>query len=158
PDNVDGPPEKACFNDPQGMAVKGDTLFVADRKNHLVRGINLKTFVVKTIAGTGEQGKDRRKGGGPLAVGLDSPWELTIIGEDLFICQAGFHQIWKLDLKENDLRRYAGSGREDIEDGTLRLCSLAQPGGLTSDGKTLYVADSESSTVRSMPADGTGEV
>src|SRR5947209_6739254 len=36
--------------------------------------------------------------------------------------------------------------------------SFAQPSGLTSDGKTLYVADSESSTVRALPLKGGGEV
>jgi DNA-binding beta-propeller fold protein YncE len=36
--------------------------------------------------------------------------------------------------------------------------SFAQPSGLTSDGHLLFVADSEGSTVRSVPLDGRGEV
>ena len=32
----DGDFEKRSFNDPQGMALKGDLLYVADRKNHLI--------------------------------------------------------------------------------------------------------------------------
>src|SRR5207249_833674 len=35
---------------------------------------------------------------------------------------------------------------------------FAQPSGLTSDGKTLYVADSEVSAVRAVPLDSEGEV
>src|SRR5439155_17176889 len=38
----DGAFDKAQFDDPQGMAVKGDVLYVADRKNHSVRAIDLK--------------------------------------------------------------------------------------------------------------------
>ena len=34
----DGPFDKAHFNDPQGLALDGDTLYVADRKNNLIRG------------------------------------------------------------------------------------------------------------------------
>ena len=35
---------------------------------------------------------------------------------------------------------------------------FAQPSGLTTDGKTLYVADSEVSAIRAVPLDGKGEV
>ncbi len=35
PGLADGAFDKAKFNDPQGMALYGDTLYVADRKNHL---------------------------------------------------------------------------------------------------------------------------
>ena len=35
--HTDGAFEQASFNDPQGMALDGDILYVADRKNHLIR-------------------------------------------------------------------------------------------------------------------------
>ena len=57
PGMTDGAFDKAQFNDPQGMALKGDTLYVADRKNHVIRALDLKAKTVKTIAGTGEQGQ-----------------------------------------------------------------------------------------------------
>ena len=56
PGKADGAFDKARFNDPQGMALDGDTLYVADRKNHLIRALDLKAQTVKTVAGTGEQG------------------------------------------------------------------------------------------------------
>ena len=55
----DGAFDKARFNDPQGMALDGDTLYVADRKNNLIRALDLKAQTVTTVAGTGEQGEDR---------------------------------------------------------------------------------------------------
>ena len=32
---------------------------------------------------------------------------------------AGFHQIWALDLESEEVRPYAGNGRERIEDDPL---------------------------------------
>jgi hypothetical protein len=46
---------------------------------------------------------------------------------------------------------------ENILDGGFNEARFAQPSGLTSDGKTLYVADSEVSAIRAVPLDG-GEV
>jgi hypothetical protein len=62
---------------------------------------------------------------------------------------AGFHQIWELDLITSEARVHAGNGRERITDGPLKRAELAQPSGITSDGATLYFADSETSSVRS---------
>jgi DNA-binding beta-propeller fold protein YncE len=154
----DGPFDQASFNDPQGMALQGDTLYVADRKNHLLRALDLKARTVKTVAGTGEQGQNRQRGGPALQVGLNSPWDLYRHGDTLFIAMAGSHQLWTLDLNKAELAPYAGNGREDIKDGPLEEANFAQPSGLASDGKTLYVADSEVSAIRAVPLGGTGDV
>ncbi|HZT82284.1 MAG TPA: thioredoxin-like domain-containing protein [Gemmataceae bacterium] len=158
PGKADGPFARAQFNDPQGMALDGDTLYVADRKNHLICALDLKKETVKTIAGTGEQGQSRRRGGPALKTGLNSPWDLWLHGKTLFIALAGHHQIWTLDLAKEELAPYAGNGREHIIDDELLRSSFAQPSGLASDGKTLYVADSEASAVRAVPMNGEGDV
>jgi DNA-binding beta-propeller fold protein YncE len=155
---ADGDFDKATFNDPQGMALKGDTLYVADRKNHLIRALDLKAKTVKTIAGTGEQGQDRVNGGAALKVGLNSPWDIYLAGDLLYIAMAGHHQIWQLDLAKAQLSRYAGNGRENLLDDTLAHAEFAQPSGLTSDGKSLFVADSEISAIRRVPLGGKGSV
>src|SRR5947199_7017799 len=51
----DGSFERATFFRPQGMVLDGETLYVADTENHLIRQIDLKAKTVKTIAGTGQQ-------------------------------------------------------------------------------------------------------
>ncbi|MCS7167365.1 MAG: redoxin domain-containing protein [Gemmatales bacterium] len=149
----DGPCDKAQFNDPQGLALDGDKLYVADRKNHLIRTLDLRTKQVNTLAGTGRQSHDRRAAGKPREVGLNSPWDLLLIGRDLYIAMAGHHQIWKLDLQQDYLAAYAGSGLEEIIDGTLSLSAFAQPSGLATDGQWLYVADSETSSIRAVSLD-----
>ena len=97
---------------------------------------------------------------------LNSPWDLVIHGQDLYIAMAGPHQIWKMPLDETEIGPYAGNGREDIVDGPLMpkepyeagYSSFAQPSGLATDGKTLYVADSEGSSIRAVPLAAGGEV
>jgi thiol-disulfide isomerase/thioredoxin len=158
PDKKDGTFDQACFNDPQGMALQGDLLYVADRKNHLIRALDLKAQTVRTVAGTGRKGHDWRRGGPALEVGLASPWDLYLHVNTLFIAMAGHHQIWALDLPRGTLTPYAGNGREEIVDGPLAHSSFAQPSGLAGDGKYLYVADSEVSAVRAVPLWGRGEV
>jgi len=149
----DGPFEKAQFNDPQGLALDGTKLYVADRKNHLIRVLDLAEKQVATLAGTGSQSHDRRAAGKPREVGLNSPWDLLLLGRTLFIAMAGHHQIWKLDLQQDHLAAYAGSGMEEIIDGTLSTSAFAQPSGLASDGVWLYVADSETSSIRAVSLD-----
>jgi DNA-binding beta-propeller fold protein YncE len=150
PGKQDGSFEQASFNDPQGLALAGDTLYVADRKNNLIRALDLKKKTVGTIAGTAEKGEMRRFGGPALKTGLNSPWDLYLIGKRLFIAQAGFHQIWALDLEKAQLEPFAGNGWERIRDGALDEASFAQPSGLAANGDTLYVADSEVSAVRAI--------
>lgn len=158
PGTNDGPFEQAAFNDPQGLALKGQTLYVADRKNHLIRALDLKGQTVTTVAGTGRQGHARRVGGAARTVALNSPWDLCFQGQTLFIAMAGHHQIWRLDLDRKTVAPYAGTGQENIEDGPRSACCFAQPSGLASDGTTLYVADSEVSAIRAVPLVGTGPV
>src|SRR5262249_11361077 len=88
PGKKDGAFAKASFNDPQGMALKGDTLYVADRKNHLLRALDLKKQTVTTVAGTGKQGRERDGDGPALDTGLNSPWALLLDGDRLFIGMA----------------------------------------------------------------------
>src|SRR5438552_1866267 len=55
PEFLDGPAGQASFQQPQGMAKFGTTLYVADTENHAIRSIDLASDAVTTLAGTGEQ-------------------------------------------------------------------------------------------------------
>jgi thiol-disulfide isomerase/thioredoxin len=154
----DGKFSEATFSDPQGMALDGDTLYVADRKNHSIRALNLKDETVKLAAGTGQQDRNGRNAKGPaLTIGLNSPWDLLIHNKTMYLANAGFHQIWTMDLTKQTIENYAGSGLEDIIDGPLKgplnrvTSAFAQPSGLATDGKQLFVADSETSSIRALP-------
>src|SRR5882672_2600671 len=108
----DGSFDQATFFRPQGMVLEGDTLYVADTENHLIRQVDLKARIVKTIAGTGRQSREHSVTGPALNVALNSPWDLQLVGRTLYIAMAGPHQIWKLDLDKQEISTFAGSGRE----------------------------------------------
>lgn len=163
---------ECSFKQPQGMALAGSSLFVADTENHLIRRVDLEKKRVTTVAGTGVQGnawppkRGIRYVGPPRSTPINSPWALWVHGEDLYIAMAGPHQIWKMPLNRREIGPYAGNGREDITDGPLLppmpyetgYSAFAQPSGLASDGERLFVADSEGSAIRSVPFDPAGQV
>jgi thiol-disulfide isomerase/thioredoxin/sugar lactone lactonase YvrE len=166
---LDGDYRTAQFNHPQGMALKGATLYVADTENHLLRKIDLGQKRVTTIAGVGRQAREPATPGRlslPLHTALSSPWDLAISGDAIYVAMAGCHQIWRMPLTESGIGPYAGNGREDIVDGPLLphapyaegFASFAQPSGLGSDGTWLYVADSEGSSIRAVPLRPRGAV
>ena len=154
----DGGFGEARFNHPQGMALDGNILYVADTENHAIRQIDLANQNVKTIAGTGDQAMTFHRGGDAGSVALNSPWDLTFDNGTLYIAMAGFHQLWSLDLGTHTIRPHAGNGRENIVDGPLESAQLAQPSGVTTDGRLLYFTDSETSSVRTAAIDPGGEV
>lgn len=148
PGNADGEFDEAEFSNPQGMAVQGNTVYVADAENHSIRLVDLRAGGVKTIAGTGEQSLYRHSGGDPLANPLNSPYDLTIGDGVLYIAMAGFHQLWQMDLRSGQVRPFAGDGGEDIVDGLRMSARLAQPYGVAFSDDRVYFADSETSAVR----------
>lgn len=152
----------AEFNHPQGMALRGESLYVADTENHLLRKVDLAARKVTTVAGVGQQARKPAPPGRlakPLDAPLASPWDLLVLKDSLYIAMAGAHQIWRMPLSGVGIGPFAGNVREDIVDGLLLprepyqegFCSFAQPSGLATDGTRLYVADSEGSSIRMVP-------
>ena len=114
------------------------------------RRVDLKARKVETIAGTGKQMEEFNQEGAARTISLNSPWDLQLVGRTLYIAMAGPHQIWKLDLEKQYVSTFAGSGREARHDDELLKAGFAQPSGLATDGKTLYVSDAEANIVRAI--------
>jgi thiol-disulfide isomerase/thioredoxin len=151
PGLVDGSFSQAQFFAPQGMTLDAENqiLYIADTENHCIRQIDLENQQVKTIAGTGEQSHHIQPHKGlALETALNSPWDLEKVGNRLLIVMAGFHQIWEMQLETGIVSTYAGIGAEACLDGALNEAAFAQPSGLGTDGRELYVADSEVSSIR----------
>jgi DNA-binding beta-propeller fold protein YncE len=147
----DGFLRTATFNQPQGLALSddGSRLYIADTENHLIRMVDFPTGQVATLAGTGLKGSFPPAGGDALSTGLNSPWDVTLDGDRLYVAMAGYHQIWMVDLEAGTAEPYAGNARESTTNGPLADAELAQPSGVALDGSgRLYFADSESSSIR----------
>ena len=150
---TEGTFDEATFDQPQGIELVGNILYVADVNNHAIRTIDLEAQSVSTIAGTGTMARTlvpfTTVISDPLNAEIRSPWDVAFDGEKtLYIAMAGSHQIWQLDLEFNELRAAVGNGREAQISRRLANSELAQPSGLHWHDGLLYFADSESSTVR----------
>ncbi|XP_028631348.1 NHL repeat-containing protein 2 [Grammomys surdaster] len=174
PGRKDGMFSESSFNSPQGVAIAGNTIYVADTENHLIRKIDLEAEKVTTVAGVGVQGTDTEGGEEGDKQPISSPWDVVLgtSGSEvqrnniLWIAMAGTHQIWALfldsgtlpkksDLKKGTCLRFAGSGNEENRNNAYpHKAGFAQPSGLALASEEpwncLFVADSESSTVRTV--------
>ena len=154
----DGPPDAASFNQPQGLAVAGGGLYVADLENHLIRRIDLGTWETETVAGVGEQAREMPSRQPALSAALNSPWDVAYHDGRLYIAMAGCHQIWALDPDSGVIEPWAGSMAEGIVDGPRASAELAQPSGLSVGEAGIVFADSESSAVRELSFGDDGAV
>lgn len=157
---TDGSYPEAELNQPQGMALSedGTTLYIADTENHAIRSVDLANSMVSTLVGTGSQSQLYPPPAGDIPdVPLNSPWDLELDGDNLYIAMAGSHQLSVIRFSEGHLSPYSGGGREGTRDGSAFVAELAQPSGLALDQEgRLYFADSEASSIRW--ADQNGDV
>lgn len=145
----DGNFDDALFNYPQGLSwINEDTLVVCDTENNALRKLCFKAKLVETIVANSV---------------INSPWDCTFDSTTkiLYIAMAGSHQIWVLILSEKPVeihgREYsygecacfAGDGLEQNRNSrNLLKSSFAQPSGICLMSDKLFIADSESSSVR----------
>ncbi|MBD0334474.1 MAG: redoxin domain-containing protein [Cyanobacteria bacterium Co-bin13] len=149
----DGDESLAQFSSPQGMALdlQQQRLYLADTGNHRLRQIDLASHQVSTLAGTGTQSRILfPHGGKALETALNSPWDLVQVGKTIYIAMAGSHQIWQMDLAQDTVQTFMGTGAEFCVDGPPEVAAFAQPSGLATDGQHLFVADSETSSIRAI--------
>lgn len=165
----DGDATGASFSEPAGIAVLpteiaaevGYDVVVADTVNHLLRGVNLTTGQVTTVAGTGEQWRDGETDGPALKTDLTSPWDVAwwAPAGGVVIALAGNHTIGLFDPIKGTVERFAGTTVEGLKDGPAAEAFFAQTSGLAADGDKLWLADSETSALRWIePSQGGFEV
>ncbi len=156
---VDGGPERARFSEPQGLCSLppevagrvGYDVVVADTVNHALRGVTLATGEVRTLAGTGRQWwQGEPTSGAAREVSLSSPWDVAWYDGRVAVAMAGVHQLWAFDPLAGTVEVLAGTTNEGLVDGPAREAWFAQTSGLavSADGRTLWLADSETSALR----------
>lgn len=149
------------FAEPNGLAVVpaelglGFDLLVADTANHVLRGVRLADgAIVRTIelaSGLAET----QTVTGPVPAAL-SPWDVVWWPaiEKFAIAAAGVHLLLAWDPATDTVSILAGTTVEGLKDGPAHDGWLAQPSGLAVDGDRLWFADSETSALRYLTADG----
>jgi sugar lactone lactonase YvrE len=146
---ADGNGAAALFKRPHGLCVVGNQLYVADKRNDLIRQIDLGTGAVTTLAGSITGSSD----GMGSAAQFNGPWGLATDGAGtLFIADAANQTIRQLTLSTGLVTTLAGTAGQ--KGSTTNVVGAAArfngPAGLAYLNGTLYVADSNNATVRAI--------
>ncbi|HPO10190.1 MAG TPA: hypothetical protein PLZ55_16070, partial [bacterium] len=115
-----------------------------------LRAADLQRKILTTVCGTGVKVFDFKGGGLGTKQPLNSPWDVAVAGDVLYVAIAGSHQIWTYDPKTQIAEAFAGTGQENIIDAHRTRAALAQPSGLCVRDHCLYFADSEVSAIREL--------
>jgi len=160
------------FNEPQGLLAlpegvateRGYDLLFADSVNHQISSVRFCDGAIRVVAGTGAPLRRRSGGRRALDQDLSTPWDLVWWGDRVIIAMAGNHQLWELHLAADPeaatVAVLAGTTQEGLRDGAAAEGWLAQPSGLAAaaDGSLVWVADAETSALRSISSGPTGPV
>jgi sugar lactone lactonase YvrE len=127
------------------------TLLICDIGNNRIRRLHPDTGIIETWAGTGEAAPTPE--GAPVkGTPLRGPRTLALSpAGDLFIALREGNAIYRVDARTQTLHRVAGTGEQGYagDGGSALEAKLSGPKGLTyGDGDNLYVADTESHTIR----------
>ena len=143
-------PSQALFNQPQGISTDGKVAYLADRMNHAIRKIDLATHAVTTVAGghAGYADGPALQAGFFLPSGVLYDPSLNVV----FIADTDESMVRKLDLSTMTVSTIAGSNPPGFADGVGSAAHFNHPYGMavTSDGKTLYVADVGNNAIRTI--------
>lgn len=146
-----GPAHQAALSEPAALVVDdAGRLYIADQSNHRVRMVDLKTGVIRTVAGTGIATYD---GDGKLAVdsSLAGPSGLALAGNRLYIADTFNSRVRCVELSSGFMTTVAGNGGvyryESPSDAPSP--SLSRPTGIAFDRKgRFFLTDSDNHLIR----------
>jgi len=158
---ADGTFSSALFNNPGGITTDGKgNLYVADTNNNLIRKIVIATGQVSTIAGDNNALTPGFSDGTGPAARFRLPNGITFDGKDLYVADGDNHMIRKVVIDNGMVTTIAGDSvsasqtPNPFPDGSYAdndngaKARFSYPSGIASDGKYLYVADTDNHLIR----------
>lgn len=132
---------------PAGLATDGRAIYVANSRNNTLEAIDAASKSLRIVAGKlFQQGSNDGVGD---SARFNSPDGMTIIGQDLYLCDTNNSDIRKINVASGTVTTIAGTANiSGTEDGTGPAAHFNEPTQIATDGSALYVADSGNSTVR----------
>lgn len=144
-------------------------IYIAERDNHVVRYVDMKTLIISTAAGTNMAGFSG-DGGPANKAQLNQPHSIALDRSDnVFICDIVNNRIRRIDPKTGSISTYAGTGARTPapEEGGLADTSLPGPRSIDvapdgklylvlREGNKLFVIDPASGRLTHLA--GTGEL
>ncbi|MDY0185128.1 MAG: hypothetical protein RBR43_04520 [Desulfuromonadaceae bacterium] len=139
---TDGDTSVACFNYPTGITTDGTNLYVCDFYNHAVRKVNIASGEVSTLAGSA--GTSGSADGIGSAAEFRSPYGITTDGTNLYVVDREDRTIRQIEIATGAVTTLVGEAAAN--DGVASL-PLSFPGGITTDGTNLYLAETSFHTI-----------
>jgi sugar lactone lactonase YvrE len=151
-----GPASQAQLRQPHSIAIGPDgRLLICDIGNHRIRAVDLAKGTIDTIAGTGE--RLPTPDGAPLkGTPLNGPRTMVIDRDGtIYLALREGNQLYRIAPKTQTLHHLAGTGEQGWsgDGGPARQAKLAGPKGLALSRRNLYIADTESHTIRRVNLD-----
>ena len=132
------------LNDPVGLAVQGNRLFVSSGAANTIRSVDIATGASTVIAGSGIAGYFGDNGPAVQAM-FNFPASLALGGDNLYVSDQNNHRVRMVNLKSGVVSTFAGTGATKYT-GNGRSAgetALFGPSGLAvSRFGFLYIADS----------------
>ena len=146
--DIDGTGTVAKFNNPRGLALNGNMLYIADYSNNAIRQMNLTTLAVTTFLD--ESNAYGYNDGALASAKFNSPRGLAILNGNLYVGDTSNDLVRQITLSGQTVSTLVGTytscawndgyGTDDT-----RVCN---PYGFTSDGTNIYFVDYSNHVVR----------
>ncbi len=151
--DTDGVGTAARFQSPWGIGLVGANLYVADSGNDTIREIEIPNGTVTTLAGSAGAAD-----GTGMAARFRNPSGMTTDGTYIYVTDSYNHLIRRITIATGDVTTVAGSaGTPGSVDGTGTVARFNYSRGITTDGTSLFVADSYNNVIRKIVI-ATGDV
>jgi DNA-binding beta-propeller fold protein YncE len=141
------------FLTPQGLAVRGDNLWIASISGHSVWRLSLKRGTIHRVAGSGRKGHSG-DGGDPLTATFDGPRGMTLSSSGILYIPEGENNVLRaVDTAKGSIRTLAGVGPKQHRYGgdgvPATIAPIWQPHGVcVGDNGTLVFSDTINHRVR----------
>jgi sugar lactone lactonase YvrE len=151
-----GAATEAQLRNPHSIALDREgQLLICDIGNHRIRRVDLKTGIIDTFAGTGEP-KPTPEGSARTGAPLNGPRAIDFdAGGRLYVALREGNAVYCLE--DGHWRRFAGTGEKGYsgDGGDARLAKLSGPKAICCAKDAVFIADTESHTIRRISRDGT---
>lgn len=130
---------------PNGITSDGRFIYVADSGTHRILKVEISTGTVSLVAGSGAAALVNGTG---AAAQFNTPRAITTDGTNLYVADTSNQVIRQVVIATGVVTTLAGSGAGGFADGTGAGAQFNFPAGITTDGTSLYVGDTDNQRVR----------
>jgi len=152
-----GMASRAALHEPHSIQFdrEGRRLFICDIKNHRIRVVDLTSARIDTWCGTGKPDATPDGANVGKSTPLKGPRALDRGPDgDLWLALREGNAVYRIDMKSATLHHVAGTGKAGFtgNGGPATEATIAGPKGIavSPDGKMVYLADTETHTIRAI--------